>query len=421
MSTLTITKAYSTGAAFMESHMDNFRTGLLTLFNTNKFDAANFDGSSISSTKFLGNTLIESNGNYIEFGALPDAWFGPDVSGNLVFDTDTATTVIEFWADDEVMIITDTEITIPTDIAIKAGGSGATVLEALSIYRKPVLVWESATSISTQNNSANSNSTVIYFPTFVANVDEVTPSKFRKADITNEARGYQTSSSGTARGGRRTGLSLSTNTWYTVYAAKVRSGDDYDSLIAKFVLVFDTTLPTEANESTLDSRYGEGAWVYLGLIRYGFGDTGSSSSIPKFKQSNKGWTYFYEKSSSGYGGVNLIYSTSSSSNDPLLTLSQGISGADIPSVIGAIQVNLAREDSSDWWIEDTSGDIVWQGGWQNDISTLPHGFQVELPIDSSALYSFHQTVKGTGSVAKAVVLTGFCDSYICHRRQGTGI
>jgi hypothetical protein len=98
-----------------------------------------------------------------------------------------------------------------------------------------------------------------------------------------------------------------------------------------------------------------------------------------------------------------------------------MSGNRVPSIVGAIQVNLAREDVSDWWIEDASGDEVWRGGWQNDISTLPHGFQVELYCDSSFAQTFHQTVKGTGSVAKCVCLTGFCDSYHTLRRQGTGI
>ncbi len=420
MSTLVITKAYSTGAAFTEAHLDNFRNGLITLFNTDKFDAANFSGGAISSTKFVGNTLIAANGTYIEFGNLPDAWMGPaPTTGNLRFDTDTALTVIELWADGEVMLFTDTEVTIPGDIVFNEGGSGRTLFQAFSSYHKPVLVWEASTAVSVISNSADSNETIIYFPSFVASVIESTPAKYRKADITNAARGYQTDATSTARGGRRDGLSLTSNSWYTVYAAKVRSGDDYEEATAKFVLVYDSTLPTD--ESTLDSRYGSGNWVYLGLVRYGFGDTGSSSAIPKFKQSNKGWTYFYGKSSSGYGGVNLSYSTSSSSDDPLYTLDYGMSGNSVPSIVGAIQVNLAREDVSDWWIEDASGDEVWRGGWQNDISTLPHGFQVELYCDSSFAQTFHQTVKGTGSVAKCVCLTGFCDSYHTLRRQGTGI
>lgn len=423
MGTLTITKAYGTGQALMEVHVDNFRNGLLTLFNTTKFDASNFDGSGISSDKFLGNTLIASNGNYIEFGATPDAWFGPDASGNLCYDTETNTTVLEFWANDEALIITNTEITIPSDILFKEGGSGRTLFQALSLYKVPVLEWESATSIKVQANSSNTDETIIFFPTFVASVEEENPSKYRKADITNEARGYQTDSTSTARGGRREGLSLTTNSWYAVYAAKVRSGTNYDADTAKFVLVFDSTLPTSSNESTLDGRYGSGCWVYLGLIRYGFGATGSSSSIPKFKQSNKGWTYFYGISSSGYGGVNLAYSTSNANNSSsdFYTLDQGMSGNVIPSVVGAIQVNVGREDSSDWWLTDASGDVVWQGGWQNDISTLNHGFQLEIPIDSGSLGGFRQTTKGTGSVPKFVCLTGFCDTYRTPRRHGVGI
>lgn len=420
MTTLTITKAYGTGQPLLEAHVDNFRNGLHTLLNVNKLDSSNFTSASISSDKFIGNTLIADN-VLIEFGATPDAFFGTDASGNIVFDTvDASATDIEFTSMTSTFLDDVADIKLVGSIIFKDGGADRSLFQAFSIYKKPVLVYESPTSVSIQNNSAEETETVIYFPETVIAVQENTGSsaKYRTSDITNTANGYQAVTTGAARGGRRSGVSLTTNAWYYVYAVELRSGSDYDSNIGRFILVYDDTAPTVSNESALDGFYGSESWVYLGVIRYGFGAVGSNAVIPRFKYTNKGWCQFYEKGSTGMAGVNLVHSTSNSGNDPFYTVSISRVGNAIPEIIGTGQFNISRNNVSDWWVKDVSGDIIWQGGWQTDVSSLPHGFQLELPVEE---YSFHHTTKGTSSVSKSITLTGFCDSYFTLRRQGTGI
>lgn len=430
MGTLTITKSYASGSVLMESHIDAFRSGLLTLFNTDKLAAVNFSGSmALTSDKFTNNELTSSDNVGISFGSTSDAEFKLNSSKNFQFNTTASTTEVRFYAGTTYyMEITNDKLNLPGDIQIGAGGAGKTVFQALSSYKKPVLVWESSTSISVPQNTGTSHNTVIYFPTFVASVTEdITGGspKYRKCTITASANGYGTGDAGAASGGKRSGLTISGNNWYYVYAAKVRSGSDYSASSAKFVLVVDDTSPEIANESTLNTRYGSGCWLYLGLIRYGFGATGTSTAIPKFKMSNKGWTYFYEKSTNGYGGLNLAYSTTDAddSASALYTIAAGTSGNVIPAVIGHVSLSLNRERVSDWRIRETSSsgsDTVWRGGWQTDDGTLPHGHVVEVPNEVG--YSVWQTrISSNAGTARGVTLVGFSDRFLLNRRHGHGI
>ncbi len=425
---LTITKAYAAGAALMESHLDNFRTGLHTLFNTTKIDSTQFDPAMVlTAAKFSGGRIVTADNVFIDFGTGLDAKIGLDASKNLVFDTSVATTEIQFWAGASYyMEIFSTKINLPGDIIIAYGGADRTVLQALSSYKKPVLQWASSSSVSISNNSSTSTETVLYFPTTVVAVTEALggSAKYRQSLITTTANGYGGSDTGTAKGGRRSGQSLTTNAWYCVYACKVRSGTDYSATDHKFVMVFDQTTPLASNEATLDGYYGSGNWVYLGMVRYGYGAVGSSSSIIKFKQSNKGLCYFYDNdSSAAFGGLNLAYSTSDSDNtaSPLYTLTNGMTGNVVPIHVGAVTMHVNRQYVSDWYVKDSSGNIIWRPGWQTDDGAFPHGFMIELPFITAATeYKFYQERVGTGAVAKAVVLQGYCDTFLALRRGGHG-
>lgn len=426
MGTLTVTKTYSSGTALMESDLDNFRTGLLTLFNTDKLALANFSATlAILSSQFTGAALTATDAAYINFGTTDDGVLGLDTDKKWVFDTSTSTYELRFYVGttNYMEIFTD-KVYCPGDVNIDFnGGGGGGVLKALTYY-KPVLVYDSISSVSIEGNSATTDNTTIYFPNFVASVTESSPAKYRYASISTTANGEGAADSGAARGGMRTG-SVAANTWYYVYAAKVRSGTDYSATAHKFILVFDTTAPTAANGSTIDGYYGNGNWVYLGLIRYGFGASGSTTSIPKFVYSRKGWCTFYEKASTGACGLHLAYSSTDADNTAtaLYTIAAGTSGSVIPATIGHIRLGLFRERVSDWKIRETStstSDVVWAGGWQSDDGTLSHGFLVEIANVSG--YSVYQGRKSSNAgTARAVCLLGFTDGYMVNKGLGHGI
>lgn len=423
MGTLVISKSYTAGDPFMEADLDAFRTGLHTLFNTDFLNGSNFSGSTaLTGAKFSGTQLLTSDNTDFDFGAAPETcYFGINSSKELYWNTSVSSTEIRFYAGSTYYLeFSTTAMNVPGDIIIGEGGSGKTVLQALGQYQKPVLEYNSSTTVRLQNNTSTTDETVIYFPTFVAAVTESSPSKYRHASISNTANGYGTGDAGAAQGGRKSGLALTTNKWYYVYACKLRSGSDYSATTAKFIILFDDTAPSD--ETTLNTAYGTGNWVYLGLVRYGWGAAGSSSEIIPFKYSNKGWCSFYQKGSSGYGGLNLAYSTTDADNtaSAFYTIAAGVSGNVIPATIGFVRISLNRERVSDWYMKDASGDIVWRGGWQSDDGTLPHGFLFE--VANSTDYGFFQERKSSNAgTARAVVLAGFCDSYLPLRQTGNGI
>lgn len=422
MGTLTITKTYLAGDPFFEVDIDAYRTGLHTLFNTDLFSSLNFSGATaLVPGKFSGVNILPTDNTDINFGTDNDAFFGINSSKQLFWNTALTTTEIRFYAGTTYYLeFASTGVNVPGDIVIGEGGSGKTILQALGSYKKPVIEYNSSTSIKIQQNSSTTDNTVIYFPNFVASVTEAAPTKYRYSAISATANGYGAADSGAALGGRKAALALTTNSWYYVYAAKLRSGTDYSATTAKFIMVFDDTAPSA--ESTLNTTYGAGNWLFLGLVRYGFGATGTTNEIIPFKYSNKGWCSFYAKSSSGYGGLNLTYTTTDADNtaSALYTIAAGSAGNVIPAIIGHIRLSLNRERASDWYIKDTSGDVVWQGGWQDDDGTMSHGHLIELVNDTG--YGIYQLRKSSlDGTAKGVCLAGFCDSYMVSRRLGHGI
>lgn len=424
MSTLTITKGYAAEEALMEADIDAFRTGLLTLFNTDKLSAENFaSGMALTSAHFSDAVMTSTDNSNVSFGTDADALLGLDSSKDLVFNTASANTEICFYAGATyyLEIYTD-KVYAPGDIILAKGGANRTILQAFSSYKKPVLQWAGSSDVSVECNTSDSSETVIFFPGYFLAVDETLGAgvKYRQASLTTTARGYGASDTGTARGGRRVGVDLTENSWYAVYAVGLRSGTDYDEDNLKYVLVFDTTLPTADNDSTLDGYYGQYNWVYLGLIRYGYGDDGSSASIIKFVQSRNGWCYFYGTDGGAtHGGLTLEQTTSNTDNtsSALYTFATGTSGAVVPSIVSHIAVAVSRGDVSDWYIK-LGSDIVWRPGWQTDETLFDHGAIIELPYQA---YGVFQERKGTAAaVDKRVCLAGFCDGYLALRRQGHG-
>jgi len=148
--------------------------------------------------------------------------------------------------------------------------------EQVAGYRRPVLVYASATAVDVENNTGIANETKIIFPDLnVRSVTEDVSSahKYRRFTITAAAE----FTTGTEDSGLFAGESEADNTWYAIYAVK--------SLIdaTKFVLVGSTVLPVQANFATLNTNFGTNGWVYLGMIRNG-DNSGTTGDILSFIQ-----------------------------------------------------------------------------------------------------------------------------------------
>ena len=417
---LTITKAYANLSILTEAHIDNFRTGLLTFFNTDKLGSGSFTSVALTSTHFANQKLTTADNSYLTFGNSSDGKFGLDSSKNLVFDSLTSGDTLTFQAVSETMVVKSTQVDVPGEIVIGAGGSGLGALYMLGKYRKPVLVWDSSSGITLENNSSTTHNTVLALPSRIISITEDTSSvtKSRKAYITTTANGYSGSHTGAAQGGMRSGVSLTNNNWYTVYGVRVRGGTDAGN---RFIIVFDQLTPIGSNYAALDSHYGANDWVYLGLIRYGFGQSGSASGIVPFTYSNKGECWLRGNDSGAtFGGVAFFQSTADADDSPAYTITDGTGSTDIPcDIVQMARFQLSRDDVSDWKARDSAAVVIWRGGWQEHNTSATHGHTPELPVYAGA--DFTQTRIGTGVEDKRVCMYWFKDSKLAVRRHGQGL
>lgn len=168
-----------------------------------------------------------------------------------------------------------------------------TLVNAMEVYRRPNLVYVSATAVEVDTNTITVNRTCVAFPDEIRCVTENTASTSvnRRFIITENA-----SLSGTKNSGLKSGYTATGNQWYMLYAVKTTD------VSTDFVIVGDTITPTSGNYAALNTAYGLNGWVYLGTIPYGDGGA-ASTSIPKFSMAgNK---------------VSLYNSMSGSSANPL--------------------------------------------------------------------------------------------------------
>jgi hypothetical protein len=423
LGTLTITKTYAAGEILLEVDIDAFRDGLLTLFNTDKFASGNFSSLALTNAYFTNNELTSADDTALTFGTDSDGTIKVVSSTkDLEFNTVTASTTLTFKAISKTIVFKTTQVDVPGDVILGSGDSGYGILHLLSSYRKPVLTYSGSSTIYVENNTGTTNETLISFPKYLIGVTEALSGseKYRKMSVLSTANGYVSTHTGAAIGGLRVGLTATANTWYPIYAVRVRYGTNAGN---KFILVGDNIFPTQGNYATLDSRYGSGEWVYLGVIRYGFGVVGSTTAIVPFVYTNKGWCYF----TSGdpgvtSSGVTLAQSTTNADDAPFYTLADGLSGAVVPlDAVTMAQWQLKRDSTSDWTIRDASDVVFWRGGWPDpDLGADEvHGHLIVTHVQSGM--DFCQTRIRNAAVDKRINLVSFCDRFINVRRHGHGV
>lgn len=211
-------------------------------------------------------------------------------------------------------LVVDTAPTSSTDVAIKS------YVDRLNGYRRPNLRFASITTVSVEQGlDGTSGDVPILFPDGTVRTETSTT-----RTTFNITRNAVLLTSG-AQSGLRTSLSEATNTWYALYAAKVT---DSSTL---WCTVGDTTLPTQANYATLNSRYGTSGWVYLGLIRNG-NNSGATGDICDFQQCGA-YTTFNNSASGTQGTCMGITLANASSTSITYSYTAGTGTTDIPSNI----------------------------------------------------------------------------------------
>jgi hypothetical protein len=423
MPALSITKGYSSGNILTEAHLDNFRSALLTLINTTKLDVDNFAAAmAITDAKFSGDDLTTTDNSFINFGDDDDGKIGLDASKNFCIKTMTSGCLLEFYAGNTRTLCFDADnMKLYGDLYFGLGQSTYSLLYMISRYKKPVIEYASTTRINIQSNTGTSSETLLALPGRMLAVTESTgtSAKFRSAVITNTANGYLSSHTGNARGGKRDGLSLTSDTWYPVYAVRVRYGNDAGN---NFIMVFDDNMPTQGNEATLNLRYGTNEWVYLGLVRYGYGATTPSTEIIPFKYSSKGWCSLYgsDLGANVVGGLVLFSSALNGDNTPAYTLTDGDGDTDIPlDVISRAQFSFYRATDTEFTIRDAANNVIWGQGGVNIGEGFACGAVTEIGLEEGMDFCIDQTINS--AVNKRINMIAFCDKIRAHQTWGHGV
>ncbi len=261
-------------------------------------------------------------------------------------------------------------------------------------YTKPVLTYIDDNSINVEQNTTTSARTLIVFPTGPIAVTEDTTSthKFRQLKLDATANGYASGHTGAADSGLKSGLTLTANTWYFVYAVVVQGGDDAAN--DNFVLVINDTNPSPSNWGTLDTLFTAGNWVYLGLFRYGFGSTLDTTLVP-FVQDHNGWHTFTSRAATNdfFGIKTAEVSVTSTSYATLETYTAADSGDAAPATCSHIKFSYRVTGPA-----EMNGNFILTDGSDNVLYDLP-SFAVLLEVDEAHGWQF--TIPNVGLKLKA--------------------
>lgn len=256
-------------------------------------------------------------------------------------------------------------------------------VDKLNSYRRPVIQYGTASTAAIESglNGTSGNITILFQDGTSRTETSTTHTTF---DITRNAV-----LSGTAQSGLRTGLSEASNTWYALYAVKVTDTS------TTWVTVGDTTYPTQANFSTLNSRYGNSGWVFLGYIVNGDGTGGGGSSdIQTFKQVGNR-TYYTNASTGNVGTISgLRLATTAGATTLTWTYAAGssLSSGQLPDTVVGVMIQAAKgaRGNDSLIVKDGSGTAIFVQQALNNITGI---LRLEMGASSGILLA--STVGGS--------------------------
>lgn len=416
MSQLSLTKDYEDLSVLFENDLDQMWTQLQSKTN------GSIDDDNVASGWGNIGQLTVSDGVTLYFGATSTGYISYTAADLWTFGCTYAGADTIFYVNSVEQARIDAssnDLIAQRDVYFAHRDLNYSLFRILGAYQKPVLTYVSGTEIAVENNTGTANETLIVFPVGPVAVTEDISSthKFRKLQTGVTANGYDATHTGAADSGMRSGLALAASTWYFVYAVRVQYGDDAGN---KFILVVDDTSPLQANESTLNTRYGSSQWVYLGTFRRGYGSYSTTTVIP-FQYDHQGWCYFTDNSEgSGDGGAGiLVYSNSSFTSTSATTLHEidvANSGASsVPETACTMQYNLVVTDPAgtfrfESYFTNNSNTILWNGPTQYGTDARKDGYNPRVPVKDG--HKFRGALPSSGDTDVWLVITGIQDHYV---------
>ncbi len=377
MTALTLPKSYGDLELLFKSDVDEMWDDLEAFTNGN----INSDNVNVGWATFAQIELQEDMDFY-----LGDAIILRFEDDTLYFLFDDVNRDVDFYINTVSVAQIDESGTFTTALDVYTASNINYPISTFMNYSKPVLVYTDSTTVSMQQNVTTANRSLIIFPSGPVDVTEDISSthKFRQLKISAVANGYLAAHTGAADSGMKVGLSLTENTWYFVYAVIVQGGDD----LGKFVMVVDDGAPLDSRIGEIDTAFGSGQWVYLGSIRYGFGEAATTTLVP-FVMDHQGWTHFVGGAETdNFFGIRLTSTVvSTTAYDTIWQEQTGNEGESIPATFSCAKITYRPVDSLD---TDMTGQMVLTDSEDNILQLLPsfsvlldpgeaHGFECKIP------------------------------------------
>lgn len=399
MTTLNVTRSLVSRTNPTETQFDTMRTYLLNFFNNASLDSNNLaDGSmsylaltpQLGDDEELGGTdfAVSYDSSDDEFRIQADE--GGIIFGVLESDLD----VVEFFnfREDGVLEVKS------FDNNLLIGNHSVSLQWLLSKYRKPRLIYVDGSTVSLE-------STLIYGRDRLWSIVDNTLA------FGSGANGETNGDSGAAVSGLANGESRTANRWYYIYAVEVQYGTNANGSNA--ILVASVTSPLTSNISTINSAFGTGKWVYVGVVRNGYNDGTNTNVIIPFKYDENGYMRFTNATASQGIGMTLNSGTASTNLEYTLDITNNDADS-IPPV--ATRVIFSGHRSSHGMefhyrnVSTSENHFITTSCYHvSSLSALTSQVRMEVPLlDGYKLV----VVIGNASTARRITLAGLLDHFV---------
>jgi hypothetical protein len=407
MSTLNVTRALTTQTNPTEAQFDIMRTYLLNFFNSGNLDQTNVATGGMIYTK-LGNLADDANmkftteDSYMNYDSSLDVFVIANESGDVVFGSYSGSLTAKMTLDSATGNLTIAGIPYFNQ---SVGSQEVSLLYLMSKYRKPRLQYTSSDVVTAEDNTNVAGTVVIMGRDRLWTLYDTTLS------LAADANGYGASHTGTAVSGLLVADTRTANRWYYVYAVEVQYGTQNSGVYC--ILVATETSPETSNISTLNTAFGTGKWVYMGVIRNGYNDGTNTNVIVPFDADESGFTTFRDTTVTNEGkGVTLASSSDTADLEYTLVIGNS-AAATIPPVASRVIFGGHRQqDGFELHYRAVATDenhAITGGCYHNGtISGLSPAVYMEVPlIDDYKVV----IVGGATSTDKRITLAGFQDHY----------
>lgn len=261
-------------------------------------------------------------------------------------------------------------------------------------YRRPRLIYHSSQKVDMEIGlDGTASDGVVLFPNGSKYTVSVgTPTKL-VCDLTKNAN----NGNGVQQSGIRPTEVLTNQSWYNFYAViSTMTGNTTD-----FILIASTFQPTQANYASLNTFFGTNSWVYLGILPYGNGVSGSfDNNILSFRQSGN-FTIFRSTATNGVAGP--LFSNGSVTNN-LWFYVVGTSVTVAPAQVTVAYMNC--ENGSQTTQDVGSNSLATRFGRIAGVSSTSLGLSFFIDIEDSVACA------GSGVANKTLGMSGFFDDIL---------